>query len=754
MSIRSVSFELQARFLSTVFDIDGNNPYGLSFDGDIPKCENNVLSKMVTRFLRGETAVLPYGGKGDKLLLLVLNPDERHLQMHAAELEKFLVPVWAEPLTYGVKLFSSDKGTLGLLGSQLFPQGYVCFSSPVRLQYEVFKVLGKWVQLDLYRPGEISEETELDVYSLRRQFHEAIAVKNWDNAVKVLGMLRQGHWLSDENNSFLKIQLLGAQGRWQGIWEDESFETITNLEPLPALVRATMLKAFYYSIILDAEKDGGSDKAMQALSVHRNRLGTLLRFRAGLEGDLFIRLFAYQAVLAGNRATLERLLAESIEGDMRNLLADLLQQVPNAVVEPVQKTAFDLAKQYFAQGMYDEVYIYLLDTSPSIQRTQLLLGAAAMSEDKDIINEAKEAFQQLPEEDKQEVWRQPQSKIWANYVLGENWIDKDGQEVILPNTWDNWFHAVLEDKPYLEKTRELNFSLESKRGHWDKRTLKKTTGALVSLMVSDYLSVAQTKSLKIMLPDFAAYLLGDVEFPEPEFEELYEYTIEAMQTFCARNQTNTALQIKLLEGLFHMDIRHCQARWPGIEKWFAVSPNIKLAGEVLDTLELFYDYGMLADKLLVVYTTWVAVLIRQLDNDIHTQVDTWYRLGRSLGANHALIEKLENLLTQSPPSDPLANLNKMNVVIFSCREKAASRAAVRLMERNSLLKVIVCTADRMNDKVKAYVTKSDLAIVVTACTSHALTDGIAPYLKRDPVYPRSSGERGIIEALEQWATLN
>lgn len=752
MSIHSVSFDLQARFLATVFDIDGNNPYDLRFDGDTPQCENNLLSEMVARFLRGETAVLPYSGMEDRILLLVLNPDERQLQMHAAELEKFLVPIWAEPFTYGVKLFSPDKGHLGLLGSQLFPLGYVCFSSPAKLQDEVFKALEKWVQIDLYRPEELIEEAEIDVYSLRRQFHEAITVKNWDNASNILGLLRQGRWLSDENNSFLKIQLLGAQGRWQAIWEDESFETIAYLEPLPALVRATMLKAFYHSIVLVAEKDGGSDAALQAISEHLNRLGTLLRFRAGLEGDLFIRLFAYQAVLTGNHEALKRLLSECSEEDTSTLLSDLLNRVPVPVVDNIQETHLNLAKMYFADGMYDETYICLLETSPSLPRTQLLLGAAAMSEDKEFSKEAKEAFKQLSEEDKQEVWRQPQSKIWANYVLGENWKDKDGQEVILPNTWDDWFQAVLEDKPYLEKTRELNFSLESKRGHWDKRTVTLTTEALISLLVKENLSAAQAKSLKIMLPDFAAYLLGDVEFPETELEEIYEYTVEAIQAFCARNQTNTALQIKLLEGLLKMDFRHCQDRWPGIEKWFTLPPSIKLAGEVLDTLELFHDYGMTADKLLVVYNNWIATLIMQLDSDMRIQLGTWYSLGKSLGANPALIEKLDELMAkQSSTTDPLSNLSKMKAVIFSCREKAAMRAANRLMERNPLLKVTVCNADRMNDKVKALVAKNDLAIVVTACISHALTVGITPYLNRDPVYPRSSGESGIIEAFEQWA---
>ena len=100
--------------------------------------------------------------------------------------------------------------------------------------------------------------------------------------------------------------------------------------------------------------------------------------------------------------------------------------------------------------------------------------------------------------------------------------------------------------------------------------------------------------------------------------------------------------------------------------------------------------------------------------------------------------------------DPIAQLNQQVITIFSCREKAARRAATRIMETNSGIDIRICTDDRLTDQAKAYARNSDIVVVVTACISHALTYGIAPYLKNTPVYPRSSGETGIIEALEEY----
>ncbi len=62
-----------------------------------------------------------------------------------------------------------------------------------------------------------------------------------------------------------------------------------------------------------------------------------------------------------------------------------------------------------------------------------------------------------------------------------------------------------------------------------------------------------------------------------------------------------------------------------------------------------------------------------------------------------------------------------------------------LLARNADLDVRICEETDLNDQARAIAENSDLAVIVTSCVSHALTYGIAPYLRSEPIYPQSSG---------------
>ena len=72
-----------------------------------------------------------------------------------------------------------------------------------------------------------------------------------------------------------------------------------------------------------------------------------------------------------------------------------------------------------------------------------------------------------------------------------------------------------------------------------------------------------------------------------------------------------------------------------------------------------------------------------------------------------------------------------------------------LLERNKSLDIRICTEKDFSEQVKAIAQKSDMVVVVTTCLKHAITYGITPYLKGDPVYPISSGSSSILAAIEQ-----
>jgi len=144
-------------------------------------------------------------------------------------------------------------------------------------------------------------------------------------------------------------------------------------------------------------------------------------------------------------------------------------------------------------------------------------------------------------------------------------------------------------------------------------------------------------------------------------------------------------------------------------------------------LELFSEYGVPGQRLSLIWNNWAGSLINQFPGDKRTQIKSWAGLGKRLGGDQNLIAQLEGLLETPQGEDPISQLSQQVITIFSCREKAAHRAAERIMERNPCIDVRVCTDDRLTDQAKAHARNSGVVIVATACISHALTYGIGHY---------------------------
>lgn len=749
----------QRDFLLTALQVDTGNPFNIEItnNGEV-SCPHRIVSEMIQRYVRQETTILPYVRKEQQdILFLVVNSDYGQLLKNSEEIANFLVPTLAQPFPIGRSTFSPDKKPLGFIGHKLFPDGYYCFRCPKGQCEAAYNALYTWSQLDRIRPELLREETRIDAYSLRRQFQESLVLQNWTQAEETLNILRQGHYLSDENCHFLRIQWFNAQARWSDIWESADYPLIAGLDPIPAVVRAAMLTAFYRCQLAPVDGVGTEIEALNSMKINQGRMGTLLRFRAGLKGELFLRVFAYQATLDNDLEKLERLNQETDDVETQKIISNLLAMIiPHGKDTKGSSSNYDLALQSFRERLYDDSYLYILDCPHDVKRVQILLGIATMTEDFEIIKQGTEEFYELEEEIQQEVLNDPQSKGWAKFVFGASKKDDGSDEIItLPNTWDSWFSALVANLPdldviFIENKEE--FSAIHKRPNWNYEAINNTQENILTLLV-DYtmLSNLQRQVLKLSLPSFANFLLTDPAFPNPISQELYEYVISAIQTFANINQNNNELLLRLLSGLFKLDALQSITQWPAMHQWLSFPPSIKMSGYVLETLDLFCDYGVPGSELEDTWSNWVGSLANQFIPEMRTQVQTWKSLGKTIGVQEYILGQIDEVLNIQPSLDPLCSLDNLTVTIFSCREKAAKRAALRITERNPKITVNLCFDDRMNDQVKAYATNSDLAIVVTACTSHALTYGIEPLLKQRPVYPRSSGETGIIEILEEWA---
>ena len=750
-----VKDDIKREFLLGFLLVNGENPFNIKVEEDKISTDKLVLFSMVERFVSGETSVLPFKRTAD-ILWCVLNSKYYSLIKHAKEIERFIVPTLAEPFSTGRNIiqFDPQKQGTSFLGFQLFPEGYLVYRSPKNMEKEVWRLLNHWTQLDSQRPEIALEEIETSPYTLRRQFQQALALQNWDEAERALSFLRQGHYISDENCHFLHIQLLSSQNRWNEIWDSPDYHIITGLDPLPRAVRGTLITAFYKCVILEEEGTGSVEKILELFRQHATRLGTILGYRAGLNDNLFIRVFAYKAAVDNNLEKLMRLHELTDSPDTMVIINRLQVLISgNEDIEDDKSKPWELALKAFQERDYDDSYIYAIDCPDGVKRTQLLLGIATMTEDFEIVKDASGAFLELNPEEQNEILMDPNSKGWAKFVLGYFIVDDESNCVrTLPINWAEWFKAVLIQS--IEKNLLLD-SLDNlvceKSFEWQSSQMAEVEDLLAEFITNDRLIGGQRTLLKRVVSDFATILLQDSQFPRQSGETLYEYLIIALREFGSKNVNNTGFLLKLCEGLLLIDINCCQKLWNVMTEWFSFQPTVKFSFYMLEFLNLFHEYGLDKDKLALVWVNWADVFSATMSSEMYTQIKAWLKLGSLIGVDANQLEDLEAIVENPVEVDYIAKMSKAVIVIFSCRDKAAHRAANEIMARNPDLIVRVCTDNRLTDEAKVYASNSEIVIVVTACISHALTYGISPYLKRNPLYPQSSGETGIIMALEDFA---
>ena len=120
--------------------------------------------------------------------------------------------------------------------------------------------------------------------------------------------LRRQHLCTAENLLFLRVQLFAQQERWNLIWEDDNYQNLAHLS-LPRVVRAALITAFHHSILLEPELHGALEEAVFRFKQQRACLGNLLNGRFDLASSPVLRVFGYQALIAGDTAAIDGLLA-------------------------------------------------------------------------------------------------------------------------------------------------------------------------------------------------------------------------------------------------------------------------------------------------------------------------------------------------------------------------------------------------------------------------------------------------------------
>ncbi len=736
------------------------------------EADNPVIGRLLQRISESRPVVFPYLGSTSHAWIIT-GKTRRQLDSTLAQVNRFVVPTYAEFATGNrlpqLKPFKKDGNRLQQLGALLYPAGYYSWRSPVRHFDIILRQLDMWMSLEEECPS-FQVEQHPTYRSLHDVFDAALAAANWQEAEQCLQEMQQSHLITADNLAFLQVQLLAQQQRWLDIWRRPDFANLARLR-MPRAVRAALLTAFHYSVILPFEQQERWEVALDAFKQARSQLGLLLTGRFGLTQAPVIQVYAYQAAVEKNRDSLAQLssvsaahVAQVCIDQLQRILGSTTADIPG-VASSATSSASPLrqARLALADLDYDSAIRFAEEVTKPAEKAILLMQIAFHSSDIPVAEEALLSYWEMPSEERECLEEQYGFlRPYLKYLLEITNYGSSGSTppTALPppsiQNWLEWFDLAEADPDNPELMMSLNrLAAGIDDRYWNQEKVKILSDKLLGFIV-DPRSSSQTYT-KIAIQRLVDFFLQDVGFPREEdaYGELYETLYASLLEKQGVNQTVGFALLRLAEAILHRSpmrrnrlcenfIDWCKPPIPALENW------------ALEAFDLLAEYGLAPGLLATWYRGWVSRLLDLPSSRERASLETWLIFGQWIQPGSDLLVRLQQALTAVAEKDidnPVADLpDGYRISIFSLRESSTSRARQLLLKRNKNLDIRICLEKDLNAQAKALAQNSDLVVIVTTCLSHALTYGIGPYLKKVPVYPQSSGSTSLVRAVEEYIT--
>lgn len=321
---------------------------------------------------------------------------------------------------------------------------------------------------------------------------------------------------------------------------------------------------------------------------------------------------------------------------------------------------------------------------------------------------------------------------------------------VIPSNWVGWFSAMKESSADIAELLEV---MPMDNGaDWSHAMVTSIEDHLLELSLQLEDSSLSKGVVETILQHLTDAMINSDYYPKQGYESVYEAILILMDQTSNRNRANTLIFMRLIDGMLQTSPQSADNRWKETEGWFAkTTPFMGISDLFLDAVDLFFDSPISNDLMGALWNQWYGSLTKEILEGSHTQIVHWQRAGKRVNGAFELLSILEESLQVTLEDEPLSQFENLVITIYTLKEKPAARVVDYLRDCNPKLKVRICTDDCLTDRAKEYARNSDISVIVTTCISHALTKGIADYLRSEPVYPRSSGESSIIDAIEQYA---
>lgn len=726
----------------------------LERDGGTLLIAQPTLARLAGRIEQGRPSVLPYRS-GALDAWLIVGPDRWDLERNVNAASRFIVPSYAAFHPGGRlpqrQAFRSDGGALQALGAELFPEGYFSWRSPVRHYDRILERLGLWLDVEERRPARVARR-EPSYRQLDQAFGAALAAGNWTEAEQVLVDLRRLNLITAENLAFLSVQLLAQQQKWQTLWDLPEYPTLAQLR-MPRPVRAALLTAAHATNLAPAEAADDWPGALTQFGQIRPRLGLLLAGRFGLNQAPVIQIFAYQAAIDNDLATLNELGAASSDPAVQRCIAALRPMLPPPPAPAVSLSPEAAIRQALAEADYDRATQVAVKL-PLEQQVPLLLMVAFVGDDPRLAEQAVEAFWRLPDAEQARL-RSGDDRLSRMLTFAEQSVAGGSSTVLLAPIadWPEWLVEVAQPG----RRTDLAQALDGLAGRLDERVWTPAWAARLAEHLLPVILDTRLKHEPLVLRALnllTVFCLRDEGFPREggDYAGLYECLYLAQLEMAEPNQTTCLTLLRLADALLRHSPRRGADVAANLTKWFE-RPIPALETAALEFIDLLAEFGVSGSLLVNWHRDWVETLLALPTGRDHTSLALWLAFAEWVYAGEDLLGRLRRALTadgsQAEPEPWTALPAGYRITIFTLRPASAQRARAVLLSRMPELDIQICEEKDLNPQVEALARRADLPVIVTTAITHALTYGVKPFLRTEPVYPQSSGASSILRAVEE-----
>lgn len=720
------------------------------------------LINLLQLLASGAVAVFPVR-RTDHDDWIIAGATRRDLDVALTRVSRFIVPTYAE-YEGGVPThhqFDQTDEPIGHLGHALYPAGYYVLRA-LRTDFDrVLGRLGRWANLEAARPQLIAPRAA-NYRDLYDEFSAALSAGVWELAENRLAEIRRRGLATADNLAFLEVQLLAQQRRWLDLWQREDYRDIARLR-MPRAVRDALLAAFHQSELLLLEQSGDWSGALDRYRRTRGRLGRLIEGEPDTTYGPALRVLAYQAIAAGNRAAAEALATRATDAETRTALTAIAELLPPTtpaappaqvtVTQPVspQLTARQALRLAIADDDLAAAMRHAERMEESTERASAVLEVAFLSGEVAHAESALLEFWSLPQTE-QEMLLQSRKLAQMVAALG----DSIAPEPVTPTSleaapitdWLEWLAIAATNPDDRRLSHSLQLIVRTDGAYWNEAHVTVLAERLTDLATGGDLGRSHLREAVRRLRDT---FIQDPEFPRDDnaYIDVYEALYLAMLEQREVNQVNTLALLRLAEARLRQTPSARAAVTEHLRSWLR-EPTPVLGDTMLEALDLLAAYGEQGPTLGPWLRVWAEAILSSPRSLERAVLEGWQLFAEWAQPGDDLLEQLRERITafNTSEDDSIALLpSGYTIGIFTLRPESAARVGEIIQRRNPNVEVRLCADRVLTQQARSLAQNADMCVVVTTCITHALTYGIGPYLA-DPVYPQSSGSTSILQAIE------